>query len=80
MMRFTIRELMLMPVLLLACVPLVTVANFLGLFMLPQFAFSGIEIREWFLDRGFSVDFVCDHITFFAMQIPAILILAVVAA
>ena len=74
-MRFTIRELTLLPVLLLMCVPLVSAAEFLGLALFPQFTTNGSGIRTWFLDRGFSVDFVCGHITFFAMQIPTILIL-----
>lgn len=59
--------------------PLVTFACLIGMIALPQFTSNSSEIRHWFLNRGFSVDFATGHLTFFAGQIPTILTLAILA-
>lgn len=78
-MRFTISDLMTLPLLVLAAVPAVTTASFVGLMLLPQFTDNGSEIRHWFLNHGFSVDFVTGHLTFFVGDIPTVLVLALLS-
>ena len=78
-MHFSIRDLLLLPLIGFATLPIVISATLVGLILLPQFTSNGSEIRHWFIDRGFSVDFVTGHVTFFAAQIPTILVLTLLA-
>jgi hypothetical protein len=68
-----------MPLIGVFVAPLVTCACMIGMIVLPQFTAKSYEIRHWFLDRGFSSDFVCGHLTFFASQVPTILTLSLFA-
>ncbi len=78
-MRYSVRDLMLLPLLGFAACPLVVTASLIGLMVLPQFTANNSEICNWFLDHGFSVDFVTGHLTFFASEIPTILVLFLLA-
>ncbi|QDU95943.1 hypothetical protein [Lignipirellula cremea] len=82
-MQFSIRDLMLLPVLVLAAGPVVGAASSIGLYLgpmvLPEFITNLSEIRHWFIDRGFSIDFVTGHVVFFVNQIPTILVLVLFA-
>ena len=77
--KFSLRDLMLWPLMGLAAVPIVTSAAFVGVLLLPQFMASGSAIRQWFLARGFPSSFVTGYLTFLVSDIPSILVLAVLA-
>lgn len=78
--RFSILDLLLLPLIGVFVAPIVTCASVIGLILLPQFTTKDSEIRHWFLDLGFSSDFVCGHLTFIASQVPTILTLSLFAA
>ena len=78
-MRYSILELLALPLLCIFTIPVGSAALGYGLTWFPWFVENCLPIRDWFLNRGVSPDTAATYIPIFVLDLPGLALIAVLS-